>query len=193
LKAESSLLTPASSEENGIAVIYQEFNLVGELSVAENIFFGRAPRRGIIIDRKAMVREADSIFKQFDIDVNPNELVSNLTVGYQQLVEIQKANILIMDEPSAPLTQAEAEHLMSNELTKWSWTDGACSLRGGKNGRRACRYFAASPASRARESSARNHELVEILSRELTGTVGMIPGRAAGKPFSVLIIDHRAA
>ncbi|HEY5750617.1 MAG TPA: sugar ABC transporter ATP-binding protein, partial [Chryseolinea sp.] len=113
---EFSSLTPASSEENGIAVIYQEFNLVGELSVAENIFLGRAIRKGIIIDKRAMVRESEAIFKQFDIDIDPNELVSNLTVGYQQLVEIakaisQKANILIMDEPSAPLTQAEAEQL----------------------------------------------------------------------------------
>jgi len=113
---EFSSLTPTSSEENGIGVIYQEFNLVGELSVAENIFLGRAIRKGIIIDKKAMVRESEAIFKQFGIDIDPNELVSNLTVGYQQLVEIakaisQKANVLIMDEPSAPLTKAEAERL----------------------------------------------------------------------------------
>lgn len=109
-------LTPQISAAHGIGVIYQEFNLVGELSVAENIFLGRAIRRGLIIDRKAMVREAAVIFEQFNIDINPNELVSNLTVGYQQLVEIakalsQKARILIMDEPSAPLTSAEAERL----------------------------------------------------------------------------------
>ena len=111
-----SSLTPTLSEQNGIGVIYQEFNLVGELSVAENIFLGRAIRKGIVIDKKAMVRESAAIFEQFNIDIDPNELVSNLTVGYQQLVEIakamsQKANILIMDEPSAPLTSAEAERL----------------------------------------------------------------------------------
>ena len=66
---EFSSLTPASSEENGIGVIYQEFNLVGELSVAENIFLGRAIRKGIIIDKKAMVRESEAIFKQFNIDM----------------------------------------------------------------------------------------------------------------------------
>jgi len=113
---EFSSLTPTSAEANGIGVIYQEFNLVGELSVAENIFLGRAIKKGIIIDKKAMVRESEAIFKQFGIDIDPNELVSNLTVGYQQLVEIskaisQKANILIMDEPSAPLTKAEAVKL----------------------------------------------------------------------------------
>lgn len=113
---EYTSLTPTTSKQNGIAVIYQEFNLVGELSVAENIFLGRAIRKGIVIDKKAMVREAKAIFEQFDINIDPNALVSTLTVGYQQLVEIakaisQKANILIMDEPSAPLTQAEAGRL----------------------------------------------------------------------------------
>ena len=113
---EFSSLNPSLAEKIGIAVIYQEFNLVDELSVAENIFLGRPIRKGIIIDRKAMVRESEAIFKQFDIKIDPNALVSTLTVGYQQLVEIakaisQKANLLIMDEPSAPLTQAEVERL----------------------------------------------------------------------------------
>lgn len=113
-----SSMTPKLSEENGIAVIYQEFNLVGELSVAENIFLGRAIRKGLVIDRKAMVEQSREIFKQFDIDIDPNELVSNLTVGYQQIVEIakaisQKAKILIMDEPSAPLTKSEVESMFS--------------------------------------------------------------------------------
>lgn len=111
-----SSMNPKLSEEKGIAVIYQEFNLVEELSVAENIYLGRAIRNGIRIDRKAMVKESAEIFKQFDISINPNALVSSLTVGYRQLVEIakavsQKASLLIMDEPSAPLTNAEAERL----------------------------------------------------------------------------------
>ena len=113
---EFTSLTPQVSEAHGIGVIYQEFNLVGELSVAENIFLGRAIRKGLFINKKAMVREAAAIFEQFNIDIDPHELVCNLTVGYQQLVEIakalsQKARILIMDEPSAPLTSAEAERL----------------------------------------------------------------------------------
>lgn len=111
-----SSMTPKLSEENGIAVIYQEFNLVGELSVAENIFLGRAIRKGLVIDRKAMIEAAREIFKQLDIKIDPNELVKNLTVGYQQIVEIakaisQKAQILIMDEPSAPLTKSEVENM----------------------------------------------------------------------------------
>ncbi|MDR1248169.1 MAG: sugar ABC transporter ATP-binding protein [Treponema sp.] len=114
---EFSAMTPKLAKENGIAVIYQEFNLVDELSAAENIFLGRAIRKGkrpgIRIDRKAMEEKSAELFKMLAIDINPRELVRNLTVGYQQLVEIakavsEKAHILIMDEPSAPLTNAEA-------------------------------------------------------------------------------------
>ncbi len=113
---EFASLTPKLSVQNGVGVIYQEFNLVDELSVAENIFLGRAIRNGVIIDRKAMEREAAKIFEQFDIDIDPSRLVGELTVGYQQLVEIakaisQNAKMLIMDEPSAPLTQTEVEAL----------------------------------------------------------------------------------
>ncbi|GMO53689.1 MAG: sugar ABC transporter ATP-binding protein [Termitinemataceae bacterium] len=105
-------MTPKISEEMGIAVIYQEFNLVDELSVAENIFLGKAIRKGIVIDRKAMQERSSEIFRQLDINIDPNTLVKDLTVGYQQLVEIAKAiaenaKLLIMDEPSAPLTNAE--------------------------------------------------------------------------------------
>lgn len=115
---EVSSMTPKLSKENGIAVIYQEFNLVGELSVAENIFLGRAIRKGVIIDRKAMIEASKEIFEQLDIDIEPNELVKNLSVGYQQIVEIvkavsQKAQILIMDEPSAPLTKSEVERMFA--------------------------------------------------------------------------------
>jgi ribose transport system ATP-binding protein len=109
-------MTPKFSEENGIAVIYQEFNLVGELSVAENIFLGRAIRKGITINMPAMAAEAKKIFKQLEINIDPMGLVKDLTVGYQQIVEIAKAislkaKILIMDEPTAPLTKSETEHL----------------------------------------------------------------------------------
>jgi ribose transport system ATP-binding protein len=113
-----SSFTPKLSAENGIVAIYQEFNLVGEMSVAENIFLGRAIRKGIIIDKKAMHDKAQEIFDQLSLKINPDELVRNLTVGYQQLVEIakalsQNARILIMDEPTAPLTKKEVGILFS--------------------------------------------------------------------------------
>jgi ribose transport system ATP-binding protein len=115
---EFSAMTPKLSKENGIAVIYQEFNLVGELSVAENIFLGRAKRKGIRIDRKAMEEESAVIFKRFNISIDPASLVKDLTVGYQQIVEIakavsQNAGLLIMDEPSAPLTAQEVQGMFA--------------------------------------------------------------------------------
>lgn len=109
-------MTPTLSEQNGIGVIYQEFNLVGDLSVAENIFLGRAIRKGIIVDQKAMERESAKILGALNINIDPRTLVKKLSVGYQQMVEIakavsQNARILIMDEPSAPLTNAEVESM----------------------------------------------------------------------------------
>lgn len=109
-------MTPQTSEQNGIGVIYQEFNLVGDLSVAENIFLGRAIRKGMVIDLKAMERE--KILDSLNIKINPKTLVKTLSVGYQQMVEIakavsQNAKLLIMDEPSAPLTSAEVEAMFA--------------------------------------------------------------------------------
>lgn len=109
-------MTPQLSEENGIAVIYQEFNLVDELSAAENIFLGKKLSNGAFINKKAMYKKAKEIFDQLNINISPNKLVRDLTVGYQQMVEIakavmQNAQILIMDEPSAPLTTVEIESM----------------------------------------------------------------------------------
>lgn len=114
---EFNSMSPQLAADNGIAIIYQEFNNVRELSVAENIFLGRAIRKGITIDRKKMEEESKKVFEQLNINIDPKELVKNLTVGYQQMVEIakaiqQNAKILIMDEPSAPLTKAEVESMM---------------------------------------------------------------------------------
>ncbi len=113
---EFDRMTPQLAAENGIAIIYQEFNNVGELSAAENLFLGRPIRNGIMIDRKAMEEEAAKAFDQLKIKINPKELMKNLTVGYQQMVEIakaiqQNAQVLIMDEPSAPLTSNEVENM----------------------------------------------------------------------------------
>ncbi len=113
---EFSSMTPQLASENGIAIIYQEFNNVKELSAAENLFLGRPIRKGIVIDRKAMEAEAAKAFEQLHIKIDPKALMKDLTVGYQQMVEIakaiqQNARILIMDEPSAPLTSAEVESM----------------------------------------------------------------------------------
>ncbi|MBR2529078.1 MAG: sugar ABC transporter ATP-binding protein [Blautia sp.] len=107
-------MTPQLAAENGIAIIYQEFNNVKELSAAENMFLGHPIRKGITIDKKAMEAEAAKAFEHLRIKINPRELVKNLSVGYQQMIEIakavqQNAQVLIMDEPSAPLTNNEVE------------------------------------------------------------------------------------
>lgn len=115
---EFTRMTPQLAAENGIAIIYQEFNNVAELSAAENLFLGRPIRKGIMIDKKAMEREAAKAFDQLRIKIDPKALMKNLTVGYQQMVEIakaiqQNAKILIMDEPSAPLTSNEVENMFA--------------------------------------------------------------------------------
>lgn len=113
---EFASMTPQLAAENGIAIIYQEFNNVKELSAAENLFLGNPIRNGFLIDKKAMEREAAKAFEQLQVKIDPKTLMKNLTVGYQQMVEIAKAiqqdaKILIMDEPSAPLTSAEVESM----------------------------------------------------------------------------------
>ena len=113
---EYSSMTPQLASENGIAIIYQEFNNVKELSAAENLFLGRPIKKGIVVDKKAMEIEAAKAFDALHIKIDPKALMKDLTVGYQQMVEIakavqQNAKILIMDEPSAPLTSAEVESM----------------------------------------------------------------------------------
>lgn len=113
---EFTSMTPQLAAENGIAIIYQEFNNVKELSAAENLFLGRPIRKGMIVDKVAMEKEAAKAFDRLHIKIDPKALMKNLTVGYQQMVEIakaiqQNAQILIMDEPSAPLTSAEVESM----------------------------------------------------------------------------------
>lgn len=109
-------MTPALSKRLGIGVIYQEFNLVPELSVAENVFLGQKLTKGFVINRKLMNEKAKELMDEFGIEVDVTEEVKNLTVAYQQLVEIAKTissdvKVLVMDEPSAPLTNREIDAL----------------------------------------------------------------------------------
>ncbi len=111
-----SSFTPITAKEHGIAVIYQEFNLVNEMSIAENIFLGDRPEGGVIFNRRECVARAKELLDSLDLALDPNTLVRQLTVGYQQLVEIAKAmskrsNLIIMDEPTAPLTNQEVRIL----------------------------------------------------------------------------------
>lgn len=108
---------PRQAREAGISMIFQELNLAGNLTVAENIFLGREPvnRFGFIDDAK-MNREAAKLLEQLDLAVAPTTPLSQLRVGQQQIVEIAKAlstkaRVLIMDEPTSAITQHEIEVL----------------------------------------------------------------------------------
>ncbi|MGI6148813.1 MAG: sugar ABC transporter ATP-binding protein [Firmicutes bacterium] len=115
-------LTPQKAlHELGIVPIYQELNLIPKLDVAENIFLGReilANERLRFINRKEMVRRTKEILARLNQDIDPAALVGTLGIGKQQMVEIAKAlaveaTLLILDEPTAPLGQEEAEELFS--------------------------------------------------------------------------------
>lgn len=114
---EVRLGSPLASLEAGIAVMYQELNLVPDLSVAENIFLDRIPRvPGGFINRKELYRRTTDILERLNIDVEPETIVRNLPLAKQQMVEIAKAlshnaKIIAMDEPTAPLTGPEIEML----------------------------------------------------------------------------------
>src|SRR5437879_4922267 len=104
------------AEQDGIAVIYQELSLVKDLSVAENIFLGREPRRFGVINWETLYRRAQRLRTDLHLEIDPRTPVVNLGIGQQQLVEIAKAlsqdaRILVLDEPTAALTDAEVEIL----------------------------------------------------------------------------------
>jgi len=105
-------MTPRLAKQLGIQVIYQEFNLVPTLSAAENIFLGDFLGNGFLVDRKAMNRQAAELFGRMNVALNPEAIVGDLSSAQQQIVEIAKsvskqAKVLIMDEPSAPLSISE--------------------------------------------------------------------------------------
>ena len=101
----------------GISIIHQELNLMKDLTVAENIFIGREPMNGILLDKRKQNQMAAELLSSLSIDIAPTTIVGTLTVARQQMVEIAKAlsydntRILIMDEPSAALTESEIEEL----------------------------------------------------------------------------------
>ncbi|MCF6523731.1 sugar ABC transporter ATP-binding protein [Streptomyces sp. JJ36] len=112
------LHTAQDAERLGIATIHQEFNLVPDLTVAENIFLGRQPRRFGLIDRARMYAEAAALLERVGVDVDPRARLRRLGVARLQMVEIAKAlsvhaRVLVMDEPTAVLTAGEVERLFT--------------------------------------------------------------------------------
>ncbi|WP_329151493.1 sugar ABC transporter ATP-binding protein [Streptomyces sp. NBC_01456] len=114
---EVHIRSAQDAERLGIATIYQEFNLVPGLTVAENIFLGRQPRTRLgLVDRKTMRTRAAALLRRVRLDVSPDTPVGELGIARLQMVEIAKAlsldaRVLIMDEPTAVLTSEEVETL----------------------------------------------------------------------------------
>jgi len=111
---------PKHALEMGIGIIHQELNMMDHLTVAQNIFIGRESMRpgGVLLDARAQNRRAEELFRRLSMDIDPTERLGRLTVGRQQMVEIAKAvshtpRILILDEPTAALADAEIDELFS--------------------------------------------------------------------------------
>ncbi len=100
----------------GISMVHQELNQVPTLRVMDNIWLGRFPKKGIAIHEKIMIEKTSKIFKDLEIDIDPTQKISSLSVSECQMVEIAKATsqdarIIVMDEPTSSLTEKEVEHL----------------------------------------------------------------------------------
>ena len=116
---EVEIKTPLQAQHLGISMVFQEFNLLDNMDIAENIFLGREPIDGKhCIDKKKMYADAKQWLDKVHLDVDPKSKVSDLSVGFKQLLEIAKclsfdARIIILDEPTASLTDRESETLFS--------------------------------------------------------------------------------
>ena len=109
---------PKHTLEAGIGIVHQELNMMDHLTVAENIYIGREVMKtnGLFLDKKAQNHKAADLFTRLKMRINPSEVLGNLTVGKQQMVEIAKAvshnlKVLILDEPTAALTETEIDEL----------------------------------------------------------------------------------
>lgn len=114
---KTELGNPKAAENLGISIIYQELNLIPTLTVAENIFLGRYKMRGSIqVNWKEVYAAAEELLQELGVDVKATDYIRDLGIAQQQMVEVakalsMKAKIIIMDEPSAPLTERETKNL----------------------------------------------------------------------------------
>ena len=113
---ETEFHNTREAQDAGVVIVHQELNMIGDLTVAQNIFIGREPKKGIRVDDKKMIEDSKKLFKDLNIEIDPREKRSNLTVGKQQMCEIAKAisyhsKVIVLDEPTSSLTAPEVEKL----------------------------------------------------------------------------------
>lgn len=114
---EAKFRSPHEAIEAGISVIYQERQVLPELTVAENIYLGRLPVKGCFIDTRKVNQMAQRIIDDFNLPIHPTDRVRDLSIAYQQMVEIMKSysrenlRVICFDEPTASLSDAEIECL----------------------------------------------------------------------------------
>ncbi|UCF92957.1 MAG: sugar ABC transporter ATP-binding protein [Desulfobacterales bacterium] len=110
------MASPHDAQRHGISIIYQEFNLIPDLTVADNVFLGREPKKHGLIDKRRISQLTEKLLSQLDVKIDPYERARNLSVAEQQMVEVAKAlslnaDIIIMDEPSAVVSGKELDAL----------------------------------------------------------------------------------
>ncbi len=115
LKLGSSSIREAMRE--GIAIVYQELTLIPNMTVGENIFLGKEPRNGPVIDWERLYSECQRLLERYRLDIDPHARIKDLGVGQMQMTEIAKAlsedaKLLILDEPTSALSEAEVHKLM---------------------------------------------------------------------------------
>ena len=121
----------ASAHALGIRMVYQELFLMKDLTIAQNIFIGREIKRGFFIDDSAMNEKCQELFNEYNIDLQPDALVKELSVAQMQMVEIlknisQEVSVLVLDEPTTALSSKEVEDLF--EMLKRLKDKGVCII-----------------------------------------------------------------
>ena len=113
---EVEIHTPADAKALGISMIYQELNLVPDMTVAENLFVGNEQVKGLFVDKKSQIKIGNEVMANIGVDIDCSMLVNQLSLAKQQMVEIAKsvlyeAKVVIMDEPTSSLTEIEVKQL----------------------------------------------------------------------------------
>ena len=108
--------SPQEAQENGISTVYQEVNLCPNLSVAENLYIGREPKKGPMIDWRTMKEDARKLLEGLDVHIDVTMAVENYSIAIQQMIAIARAvdmsaKVLILDEPTSSLDDGEVEKL----------------------------------------------------------------------------------